>query len=122
MSTTRRTQSVLVVEDDAETRELLVDALRDEGFVVIASDEGRKAVELATVMDPAVVLLDLEMPGMDGRTFLERRRTIPRLSDTPVVVITGSAASGVQADAVFPKPFHMPELLETVRRLHRRRS
>ena len=110
----------MVIEDDSETRELLVDALRDEGFAVFASDEGGKAIELATVIAPSVVLLDLEMPGMDGRTFLRRRRAIERLADTPVVVITGSAVTGVQADAIFRKPLQIPDVLDAVRRLQRR--
>jgi DNA-binding response OmpR family regulator len=111
---------ILVVEDDADTRELLTDALREDGFDVIASDEGRKAIELATVLRPSIVLLDMAMAGMDGRTFLDRRRAVPALASTPVVVITGSDVTGVAADAILRKPLEMREVLATVRRLRAR--
>ena len=116
------TRPVLVVEDDADTRELLTDALREDGFDVIASDEGRKAIELATVLRPSVVLLDMAMAGMDGRTFLERRRSVPTLARTPVVVISGSDVTGVAADAILRKPLELREVLATVRRLRARGS
>jgi DNA-binding response OmpR family regulator len=111
---------ILVVEDDADTRDLLTDALRGDGFDVIASDEGRKAIELATVLRPSVVLLDLAMAGMDGRTFLDRRRAVPALARTPVVVITGSDVTGIPADAILRKPLEMREVLATVKRLRAR--
>jgi CheY-like chemotaxis protein len=113
---------VLVVEDHSDTRELLIDALRDAGFAVIASDEGRKALELAIAIRPSIVLLDLAMPGMDGRTFLERRRTIPELAETPVVVTTASAVDGVIADAILHKPLRIDVVIATVRRLLQRGS
>lgn len=113
---------ILVVEDDHDTRQALVDALRAAGFNVIASDEGRKAIELAAALRPSVVLLDLAMEGMDGRTFLDRRRTMPELARTPVVIITGGDVAGIPADAVFQKPVYIPEVLATVRRLGKRAS
>lgn len=111
---------ILIVEDDADTRELLTDALREDGFDVIASDEGRKAIELATVLRPSLVLLDLTMAGMDGRTFLDRRRAVPALAKTPVVVITGSDITGIPADAILRKPLELREVIATVKRLRAR--
>jgi DNA-binding response OmpR family regulator len=110
---------ILVVEDDRDTRDLLIEALRDAAFPVIASDEGRKALELAATVRPSVILLDMAMEGMDGWTFLERRRVIPELARTPVVLITGSPVSGVDAAAVLRKPLRIAEVLATVRRLQR---
>lgn len=111
---------ILVVEDDADTRQLLTDALREDGFDVIASDEGRKAIELASVLKPSLVLLDLAMAGMDGRAFLERRVSVPALARTPVIVITGSDVTGVPADAILRKPVEMKEVIATVKRLRAR--
>jgi CheY-like chemotaxis protein len=108
---------VLVVEDDPEQQDLIVEVLRGAGFRIIASDEGRKALELATVVRPCAVVLDLSMPGMDGREFLRRRRGVPELADTPVIVITGGSVEGVEADAVLHKPFDPRELREAIEHL-----
>jgi CheY-like chemotaxis protein len=92
-------------------RALLVAA----GHRVIASDEGRKALELAAVMRPAVVVLDLVTEGMDGWEFLERRAGVPALSDVPVIVVTGSSRElPGEATAVFRKPVDPRALLDKV--------
>jgi DNA-binding response OmpR family regulator len=111
---------VLVVEDDAATREALVGVLREAGFPVLASDEGRKALELASVVQPSVVVLDLSMPGMDGREFLERRKAMAAVQDIPVIVVSGASAGDVVADAVLPKPLDVGILISRVRRLAER--
>jgi CheY-like chemotaxis protein len=111
---------VLVVEDDGPTRDALVGVLREAGFPVLASDEGRKALELATVMRPSVVVLDLTMPGMGGREFLTRRRDLPEVRRVPVIVVSGANAGDVQADAVLQKPLDVGALIATIRRLSRR--
>lgn len=113
-----RAEMVLLVEDDGDTRDLVTDALRSAGFAVLASDEGRKALELATEMRPRAVVLDLQMPGMDGLEFLRRRRGLPGLAATPVVVITGGDAPGVDPGTrVLRKPFRLEELVDAVRAL-----
>lgn len=114
--------TVLVVEDDAETRDALVGVLREAGFPVLASDEGRKALELASVMRPAVVVLDLTMPGMDGREFLARRKELASVQRIPVIVVTGEATGGIVADAVLAKPLDVGQLISKVRQLSDRRS
>jgi two-component system, OmpR family, alkaline phosphatase synthesis response regulator PhoP len=109
---------VLVVEDDTDTRQALIDLLRGAGFPVLASDEGRKALELAAVVMPSAVVLDLVMSGMDGWEFLDRRRSVPQLERTPVIVITGAPGVRVEAaQAVLSKPFEHEVLLSTLRHL-----
>jgi CheY-like chemotaxis protein len=108
---------VLVVEDDPEQQKLLADVLREAGFLILASDEGRKALELAPLVPPCAVVLDLAMHGMDGREFLRRRRDVPVLASVPVVVVTGSPAEGLDADAVLVKPLDVQALLSAFRRL-----
>ncbi|HET9708755.1 MAG TPA: GAF domain-containing protein [Gemmatimonadales bacterium] len=84
---TSATRSVLVVEDDAATRATLRHALEQQGWQVDEAVNGRIALERVAERPPALVLLDLVMPEMDGFEFLEglRRRTVPPV---PVVVIT----------------------------------
>jgi len=111
---------VLLVEDDTDTRQALIDLLRGAGFPVLASDEGRKALELAAAVMPSAVVLDLVMSGMDGWEFLDRRKSVPQLARTPVIVITGTAGAKVEsAAAVLSKPLELEVLLSTLRRVVR---
>jgi CheY-like chemotaxis protein len=86
------TCKVLVVDDDADTREALAEALAEAGFSVEQASDGDQA--LACIQqsgEPDVILLDLRMPGMDGPQFLERIRESP----TRVIVLTGDASARV---------------------------
>jgi CheY-like chemotaxis protein len=85
---------VLVVDDDKEFRESLLEAIQELGFVAVAAADGVEALRLAADRSPRLVLLDLEMPVMNGWQFLERRRSDRRLSRIPVIVIS---AEGAQA-------------------------
>jgi CheY-like chemotaxis protein len=106
---------VLLIEDDAETREAMRALLVGAGHRVIASDEGRKALELAAATRPAVVVLDLVTEGMDGWEFLERRAEEPALNDVPVIVVTGSSRElPGHAAAVFRKPVDPRAFLDKV--------
>ena len=91
MKSTRR--AVLVVDDDVAIREALTEALVEEGFPVHAARNGLEALDW--LQDnrgrPCVVLLELMMPVMDGRTFLGIRRSDPSLSRIPVIVVSADA-------------------------------
>lgn len=112
---------VMVVEDDAETRELIAEVLRDDGYVVQTAANGAEA--LATLrtgsMPPTLILLDLMMPVMSGWQFLDERATDPRLARIPVLVLsadpTRQLASSRGVVAVVGKPFDLPRLLKLVR-------
>src|SRR5215813_4792084 len=81
---------VLIVDDDADTRDALADALGDAGFLVEQAPSGAKALEwIDRNGEPDVILLDLRMPGMDGAQFLERTRG----SAARVIVLTGDASA-----------------------------
>ncbi len=113
-------RSVLLIEDDAPTRDAMSELLSGAGLRVIASDEGRKALELAGFTRPALVVLDLAMPGMSGWEFLERRGDVPALAGVPVLVVTASSAEPPRDTAVLRKPVQPTELLAAVRALLRR--
>ena len=105
---------VLVVEDEHELRELIAHWLETRDYQVSEAADGRDAVELLEAgLDPDVILLDLTMPRMDGRAFLEWLRANPRHQDRKVIVASGylDEATPVDADRAFSKPFR-PELLE----------
>jgi signal transduction histidine kinase/CheY-like chemotaxis protein len=80
--------SLLVVEDDPATSELVTRTLRDAGWKVTAAVNGREALEKLADIQPALILLDLMMPEMDGFQFLGELRKIKRFADTPVIVLT----------------------------------
>ncbi|WP_375455049.1 response regulator [uncultured Methylobacterium sp.] len=79
---------ILVVEDDADARERLTTFLERDGFPVRAAEHGRTALEAVAREKPALVLLDLMMPEMDGFGFLRALRTRAEWRDIPVVVLT----------------------------------
>jgi len=80
--------SLLVVEDDPATSELVVRTLRDAGWKVTAAGNGREALAKLSDIQPALILLDLMMPEMDGFQFLGELRKIKRFAETPVIVLT----------------------------------
>jgi signal transduction histidine kinase/CheY-like chemotaxis protein len=84
----RDRHSVLIVEDDADTRDIIRSTLEKDGWKVETAENGRVALERIADSLPGLVLLDLMMPEMDGLTFLEEFRRLPRARAVPVVVLT----------------------------------
>jgi CheY-like chemotaxis protein len=80
--------SVLVVEDDPAASELLRRTLEGEGWTVAVARNGIEALAQMDREEPAIILLDLMMPEMDGFEFLSEIRSLPRASTVPVVVVT----------------------------------
>jgi signal transduction histidine kinase/CheY-like chemotaxis protein len=79
---------LLVVEDDEDTREMLRRLLQKQGWTVLEAANGREALDIVAGSTPALVLLDLMMPEMDGFEFLRRFRRAPATEHIPVVVLT----------------------------------
>ena len=82
------TQSVLLVEDDPNTRDMLRRSMEKEGWTVTEAENGRIGLERLTESIPALILLDLMMPEMDGFGFMQELRTRPDARNIPVIVIT----------------------------------
>ena len=113
---------ILVVDDNEALRENLAEALQLEGYEVAMAPDGMKALDLLA-SDPSfgIVLVDLRMPGLDGREVVERIRKDPRLAGVRVVLTTGytgpRARVGIEADAFLTKPFGVRELLAAIHRV-----
>lgn len=88
---------ILVVDDDPDLRDIIALVLRRAGYVVEGAADGAEALDLMRRHRPDAVLLDLAMPVMDGRTFLEVKRGDPALAPVPVVIMS---ADVVTADAL----------------------
>jgi CheY-like chemotaxis protein len=101
---------VLVVDDDADSRMLMAELLTFEGYRVATASNGREALNQLSAEAPSVILLDLEMPVMDGRSFRQRQLQMPGpLRSVPVIVCSGSdeatkLTAELQAFACLSKP------------------
>jgi CheY-like chemotaxis protein len=82
------TQTVLIVEDDARTREMLRRTLQKEGWQIQEAANGRLGLEQLSHGVPGLILLDLMMPEMDGFSFMQELRQRPECARVPVIVIT----------------------------------
>ena len=104
---------VLVAEDEHELRELVARWLESRHYQVAEAADGQDAIDLLEAgFDADVILLDLAMPRMDGRTFLDWLRASPRHRHRHVIVASGYLDERpVFADRTFSKPFR-PDLLE----------
>lgn len=108
--------TVLVVDDDLEWIEVMREILEDEGHVVMTAANGLEALSVARQQRPDLVLLDLAMPLMDGRAFLEELRRDASLRDIDVVVLSGADDwENVDRDAV-RKPLRLRTLLGLLER------
>jgi CheY-like chemotaxis protein len=119
-----RPPRVLVVDDEAVIRQLIVINLELEGFEVHEAVDGLDALDKARELDPDVVTLDVMMPGLDGIATARRLRTDPLTSRARIVLISARTRSAdlergndVGADAYVTKPFDPDDLVAAVRRL-----
>jgi two-component system, cell cycle response regulator DivK len=85
------TPVILVVEDNERNLKLLRDVLEYAGYVVRVARTGEDGVTLALKEPPDLVLMDLQLPGIDGTEALRRLRESPRTADIPVVAVTAQA-------------------------------
>ncbi|NOR23013.1 MAG: response regulator [Desulforhopalus sp.] len=106
---------VLVVDDDQEMRDLLGNLLEGEGYEVILGSNGEEAIELAEKENPQVILLDFEMPGIDGIEACKRLKSGEKTASIPIIMITAYKnkkpdAIEAGADDFVNKPFDPTEL------------
>jgi DNA-binding NtrC family response regulator len=114
--------SILIIDDDAGTRTLLTSALRTDGYETVTAENGAEAVRRLVESKPCVILLDFDMPVMDGHDFREvQKRVAP---DVPIICLTGAAdpemtARRVGASSVHQKPLDVDALRSAVAELCR---
>jgi two-component system response regulator (stage 0 sporulation protein F) len=112
--------SVLIVDDDPAIRRLLREVLASEGYSTVEAENGAQAVRRLVEMKPSVIVLDVEMPVMDGHDFREVQKRIA--PDVPIVCISGTAhpewaARLVGAVRCHAKPLDFEQLCGTVAEL-----
>lgn len=116
---------VLIVDDNDDIRDAMAELLRVEGFRVAPAWSVEDALrQLRQGFRPCVVLLDLQMPGMDGFAFLDRVRIEPHLADVPIIIVSGhreaEARARERACEFLFKPVDPRALVEAIGRHCRR--
>jgi CheY-like chemotaxis protein len=111
---------VLVVDDEPGIRAVLVELLTDEGYSVVVAQDGAEALRRISDALPDVVLLDLNMPKLNGWEVVERLRALA--ITLPIVIMTAGQSAAIEAArlgaaAALPKPFAIDDVLTTVKRL-----
>jgi len=121
----RRWPYILVVDDDADFRDGLRLALEMKGYQVEGAANGKEALDRIEQKPPLLVLLDLQMPVMNGRELLQKLRGAPDTKEIPVVIISGFGfeweAELMGAQGYIGKPFEPEELERTIATLLRPR-
>ncbi|MDP9354085.1 MAG: response regulator, partial [Chloroflexota bacterium] len=106
----RAAKKILVVDDEPTIRDVVVALLEDEGYAVVAAHTGLRALELLPLERPDLVIMDVMMPGLDGREVFRRMRE-SRNGHAPPVVMMSAAVDRDLIDpsvaAFLPKPFDL---------------
>jgi two-component system, cell cycle response regulator DivK len=115
---------ILVVEDQDDNRRIIRDLLSSVGYEMIEALDGESGVRLAASQRPDLILMDIQLPVLDGYEATRRIRQNPDLDQIPIVAVTSYALSGDDAKAVaagcnayVAKPFSPRQLLATIREL-----
>jgi CheY-like chemotaxis protein len=116
------TRTILIVDDDPSIRRLIATTLEDvSGYRLEEAGDGEEAVERALDAEPEIVLMDIEMPHVDGIEACRRMRSDPATAEATIVMLTGESgdeaersASDAGADLFLTKPFSPLHLLQLV--------
>jgi two-component system, cell cycle response regulator DivK len=115
---------VLIIEDNEKNRKFVRDVLNVKGYKTIESETAEEGLKLATENLPSLILMDIQLPGMDGITALKQLRTNPETRTIPVIAITASAMTYNRVtmlaegfDGFQSKPISVKDFLEEVRRV-----
>jgi two-component system, cell cycle response regulator DivK len=113
----------MVVEDQPDNRKIIRDVFAPTGYEIIEAENGEEALAAVAKAKPDLILMDIQLPIMDGYTATRRIKGDPALRSIPVIAVTSYALSGEEkkareagCDDYIPKPYGPRELLAKVRR------
>jgi len=116
--------TILIVEDNEKNMKLARDVLRSKGYATLEAVTGEEGVRLVTEKKPDLVLMDIQLPGINGIEALRRVRADPACERIPIVAFTASVMSADRSqisaagfDGFIGKPINLKEFLETVKRV-----
>jgi two-component system, cell cycle response regulator DivK len=116
------TQRILVVEDQPDNRQILWDLLTSANFEVIEAEDGEAGLAAAAAHRPDLILMDIQLPGLDGYETTRRLKADPALQAIPVIAVSAHALSGAEdkaraagCDAYIAKPISPRQVLAKIR-------
>ena len=116
------TKRILVVEDEEDNRQILRDLLATSGYEMVEAEDGEQALAAVDQHRPDLILMDIQLPIMDGYEATRRIRANPANKRIPIIAVTSYALSGNESmalaagcDAYVPKPYSPRELLAKIR-------
>jgi two-component system chemotaxis response regulator CheY len=117
-------KTILAIDDSLTIRELINFVLTNAGFTVRLAEDGMEGLERLQECRPDVIVTDVNMPRLDGLSFIEQARKLPEHAGTPILVLTTETdpakkdrARKAGATGWVVKPFSPPQLLEALRRV-----
>ena len=117
-------ETILIVEDNAVTRQIMRISLAAQGYRIIEAEDGRTAIAKMAEHHPALVILDLGLPDIDGLTLAQTLRVLPGREDVPFVAFSafvdrlgGARKTNDLFKAFVPKPIEPSKLVDLVKRL-----
>ena len=124
------TKRILSIEDQIDNQRIVRDLMTSAGYQVIEAVRGDQGVNLAEECNPDLILMDIQLPGLDGYEATRRIKANPKLRRIPIIVVTSYALSGDEekakaagCDAYLAKPYDAMKLLAVVRQyLHSERD
>ena len=115
---------ILIIEDNEKNRKLCRDVLQVKGFRTIESESAEEGLKLAHEQSPALILMDIQLPGMDGVTAMKQLKADPSTKGIPIVAITASAMTNNRTamlaegfDGYQTKPITLKDFLGEVARV-----
>jgi two-component system, cell cycle response regulator DivK len=93
-------RTILLIEDNEQNRYLLTFLLERHGYEVVSASDGIRGIEVAQTFVPTLILLDIQLPTMDGYTVARALRRNERLRDTPIIAVTSYAMPGDREKAL----------------------
>jgi two-component system cell cycle response regulator DivK len=116
------TKRILVVEDTEDNRQIIRDLLTSVGYELLEAVDGEEGVAMAQAHAPDLILMDIQLPVIDGYEATRRIRAIPALAQVPIIAVTSYALSGDETkaraagcDGYVAKPFSPRQLLAKIR-------
>ena len=115
---------ILIIEDNEKNRKLCRDVLEVKGYKTIESETAEEGLKLVEEKSPALILMDIQLPGMDGVTAMKQLKTDPKTANIPIIAITASAMTNNRTamlaegfDGYQTKPISLKDFLGEVQRV-----